>query len=114
MKKQKMICSENSKDLKIYLILQNIALRVINYLIVSVFVLFLSYYFELSASAGYSLAMTLCLCLSLCLSQASVLSKWMDGSSWFLAWLFLWTYRIPCIVRKFNYKMRILFSGTLS
>jgi len=63
-----MICSENSKDLKIYLILQNIALRFINYLIVSVFVLFLSYYFELSASAGYSLAMTLCLCLSVCLS----------------------------------------------
>ena len=43
------------------------------------------------------LAMALCLfvsvsvCLSVCLSQVGVLLKWLDGSSWFLAWRFLST-----------------------
>ena len=53
--------------------------------------------------------------LSVCLSQVGVLSKWMDGSSWFLACRLLLTYPTLCCNEiQVSTKMRALSSGTLS
>ena len=47
-----------------------------------------------------------------CLSWISVLSKRMDGSSWFFAWRLLSTYayRLRCLTRKFVYQQSVCAS----
>jgi len=52
--------------------------------------------------------------VSIRLSQAGIVSKQLDESSWFLAWRLSSTYP-HCVVRKFGYlKIRILSSVTMS
>ena len=52
--------------------------------------------------------------MSIRLSQAGIVSKQLDESSWFLAWRLSSTYP-HCVVRKFGYlKIRILSSVTMS
>ena len=46
-------------------------------------------------SAGISYG-PVSVCLSVCLSQVGVLLKWLDGSSWFLAWRLLSTSPALC------------------
>ena len=62
------------------------------------------------------LAMARCLsvCLSVCLSQVGVLLKWLDGSSWFLAWRLLSTSPTLCCFKEIQVrtKIRVLPSGT--
>jgi len=41
-----------------------------------------------------AMALCPCLCVSVCLSQVGVLWKWMDRSSWFLAWEISLTYTV--------------------
>ena len=53
--------------------------------------------------------------VSVCLSQVGVLSKWVDGSSWFLAHRLLSTRPTPCFKEiHLSTKIRVLPSGTLS
>jgi len=55
------------------------------------------------------------LCLSVCLSQVGVLLKWLDGSSWFLAWRLLSTSPTVCFKEiQVSAKIRVLPSGTFS
>ena len=66
-----------------------------------------------------ALALCLCLsasvCLSVCLSQVGVLSKWMDGSSWFSACRLLLTSSTQYYKEiQVATKIRVLPSGTLS
>jgi len=63
------------------------------------------------------LALCLCLsvCLSVCLSQVGVLSKRMDGSSWFLACrLHSTSHTLCCMKIHVSTKVTVLPSGTLS
>ena len=66
------------------------------------------------ASAGISHGpVSVCLCV--CLSQVGVLVKWLDGSSWFLAWWLVLT--CPTLYFKeirVSTKIRVLSSGTFS
>ena len=52
-------------------------------------------------------AMAQCLCL--CLSQVGVLSKWMDGSSWFLAYIGFFRPILHCVIRKFRYLQKLMY-----
>jgi len=53
-------------------------------------------------------------CLSVCLSQVGVLSKRMDGLSWFLAWRLVIYPTLCCKEIQLSTKLRVLPSGTLS
>ena len=71
----------------------------------------LSVFYPHDAMLARIVAMALCLCLS----QVSVLSKWMDGSSWFLASRLLSTYPTLCYKEIQVYtKIRVFPTGTLS
>ena len=51
--------------------------------------------------------------LSVCLSQVGVLLKWLDGSSWFLAWKLLSTSHTLYFKEiQVSAKIRVLPSGT--
>jgi len=57
------------------------------------------------------------LCPSVCLSQVGVLSKWLDGSSWFLAWRLRSTSPTLCFKEnkiQVSAKIAVLPSGTFS
>jgi len=57
------------------------------------------------------------LCPSVCLSQVGVLSKWLDGSSWFLAWRLLSTSPTLCFKEnkiQVSAKIAVLPSETFS
>jgi len=61
------------------------------------------------------LAIALCLCLSVCLPQVGILSKWMDGSSWFWHIWLLSTYPTLCCKKvQVSTKITVLPFGTLS
>ena len=68
-------------------------------------------YYPCDAMLARVLAMALC--LSVCLSQVGVLLKWLDGSSWFLAWRLPSTSPILCFKEiQVCTKIRVLPSGT--
>ena len=53
-------------------------------------------------------------CPPVCPSQVDVLLKWLDGSSWLLAWKLPSTYPTLCYKEiQASAKLRILFSGNL-
>ena len=61
------------------------------------------------------LAKALCLCLTVCLSQVGVVLKWLDASSWFLAWRLLSTSPTLCFKEtRVSTRIRVLPSGTFS
>ena len=60
------------------------------------------------------LAVALCLSVCVCLSQVGVLSKWMDGSSWFLACRLSAHHTLCSKEIQVSTKIRALPSGTLS
>ena len=64
---------------------------------------------------GQGQVLAVALCLSVCLSQVGVLSKWMNGLSWFLSRRLLLT-SLHCDLRIFGYlqKIGVLSCGTLS
>jgi len=64
---------------------------------------------------GQGQVIAVALCLSVCLSQVGVLSKWMNGLSWFLSRRLLLT-SLHCDLMIFGYlqKIGVLSCGTLS
>jgi len=57
--------------------------------------------------------LAMALCPSVCLSQVGVLLKWLDGSSWFLAWRLLSTSPTLCFKDiHVSTKIRVLPSVT--
>jgi len=70
-------------------------------------------HFSAQHYASVVLAMALCLCVHL--SQASIVSKRLDKSSWVLAWRLPFTYPTLCFREIWaSPKIRVLPSGTLS
>jgi len=62
-----------------------------------------------------SIVLAMALCLSVHLSQASIVSKQLDKSSWVLAWRLPFTYPTLCFREIWACpKIRVLPSGTLS
>jgi len=73
--------------------------------------------FAMQCYASVVYAVVLCLSVhpSICLSQASILSQWLDESSWFLAWRLPSTYPTLCYKEiLLLLKIRVLPSRNLS
>jgi len=61
------------------------------------------------------LCVCVCVCVSVCLSQVGVLSKWINGSSWFLARRLLSTSPTLCFKEiQVSTTIMVFLSGTLS
>jgi len=68
------------------------------------------------ASAVYAVVVYPSLCRSVCLSQAGVVSKRLDKSSWFLAWRLPSTYptlcyKVICVSSELEYFSFVRYSG---
>ena len=73
------------------------------------------FYPRMYSSAEYAMPIAhVSVCPPVCPSQVDVLLKWLDGSSWLLAWKLPSTYPTLCYKEiQASAKLRILFSGNL-